>query len=107
MSSSGEIAGNTLVLTFIGSIFCGVVICSSRLLKKCYDKYVLNLSDEQEAPMNPFQNAQGRYAKANIVVLSQMEPNPDVLNFAEVIGFTDFVESRVDDGETYTVAVVV
>jgi len=77
-----ETMPDVLVLTFIGSMFCGVVVCGARLLKMCYDKYVLNLPDDQEEPMTPFQNAQGRYAKADVRIVT---PTRNTLNFADVV----------------------
>jgi len=70
MTSTEEIVLGVLLLTFVS---CGLVMCVgciSALLKKIYDKYVLNLPEVYELPPTIFQNLEGRYAKANVSVVT-------------------------------------
>ena len=73
MSSPGEMALDIMMLVFVGCGFIGVVGCVSALLKKCYDKYVLNLLDEPELSMETFQNLEGRYARAAVSVSQEID----------------------------------
>ena len=73
MSSTGEVALEIMMLVFVGCGIIGVVGCVSALLKKCYDKYVLNLPDEPEISMEIFQNLEGRYAKAAVSVGQEID----------------------------------
>ena len=69
MTSTEEIVLGVLLLTFVS---CGLVMCVgciSALLKKIYDKYVLNLPEVYELPPTIFQNLEGRYTKANVSVV--------------------------------------
>jgi len=57
---------------FVSCCCVGIVVCTSKLLQNCYDKYVLRLPAPEE-PVNvnnPFYNLEGRYAKAeaNVIV---------------------------------------
>jgi len=45
----------------------------SKGVKKCYDKYVLNLPDEPELSMETFQNLEGRYARAAVSVSQEID----------------------------------
>ena len=68
-----------MILVFVSCGFVGVVGYTSALLKKCYDKYVMqrhdsfrgvmHLPDEPEVLMDDFQNLEGRYAKATVSVI--------------------------------------
>jgi len=67
-SSPGEMTVNILILLFVGCWFIGCVGCTSALLKKCYDKYVLNV---QEVQTDTFQNLESRYAKATVSIIHE------------------------------------
>ena len=69
MASSGEIVLGVLLLVFVSCGFVAFVGCISALLKKFYDKYVLNLPEVYELPPTVFQNLEGRYVKANVSVV--------------------------------------
>jgi len=91
MSSSREIILEILIFSFVSSIFLGCVGCASVLLKKCYDKYVIqqHLPNDPELSTDPFQNLESRYAKATVSVIHDRNQYRDV----------DFVEVRVSGYE--------
>jgi hypothetical protein len=60
MNSTGEMAVELFIYIFVGSAFVGVVVCTSVLLKKCYDKCVTDLPDVVEIPS---------YANATISII--------------------------------------
>lgn len=68
MSSPGEITLEVMMLVFIICSFIGCVGCTSALLKKCYDKYVTDLPDEQEQSIVTIQNVELGYANATATV---------------------------------------
>ena len=69
MASSGEIVLGVLLLVFVSCGFVAFVGCISALLKKFYDKDVLNLPEVYELPPTVFQHLEGRYVKANASVV--------------------------------------
>lgn len=66
MTSSGEIVLGVFLVVFVSCGFVALVGCISALLKKMYNKYVLNLPEVYELPPTVFQNLEGRYVKANV-----------------------------------------
>jgi hypothetical protein len=83
MTSPDEMALDILILAFVVSGFVMCVGCTSAILKKCYDKYVLNLPDTaDELSSTEFQNLEGRrYARAAAVIVA---PSPSI-EFTEVV----------------------
>jgi hypothetical protein len=82
MTSTEEIVLGVLLLVFVS---CGLVMCVgciSALLKKIYDKYVLNLPDVYELPPTIFQNLEGRYAKANVSVIPPVTVEPTIVDLS-------------------------
>jgi hypothetical protein len=79
MPSPGEMTVDILMLTFVGCGFIGIVACTSVLLKKCYDKYVLHLPYEPELQMVDFQNLESRYAKATVSVIHDIGQDIDLV----------------------------
>lgn len=56
---------------FVSCCFIGMVVCTSKTIKNCYDKYILRLPAPEE-PIdvnNPFYNLTGRYAKATVSIV--------------------------------------
>jgi len=76
---------------FVSCCFIGMVVCTSKTIKNCYDKYILRLPEPDE-PVNinsPFYNLAGRYAKAEAnIVASEIH----IVDITVIIGFTDFEE---------------
>lgn len=69
MSSTEEITLGVLLLVFVSCGFVACVGCTSALLKRFYDKYIMNLPEVYELPPTVFQNLEGRYVKANASVV--------------------------------------
>jgi hypothetical protein len=101
MSSTAEIILEVLLFVFVSCGFVACVGCTSALLKKYYDKYVLNLPEIIELPPTVFQDVEGRYAKAAAVVVS-----PSV-EFIEVFLYETNEEDAAETNRTSVVASVV
>jgi hypothetical protein len=69
MSSPGEITLEVMMFVFIICSFIGCVGCTSALLKKCYDKCIADLPDEQEQSIVTIQNVEFGYANATASVV--------------------------------------
>jgi hypothetical protein len=79
MPSTGETATNVLILVFVSCGFVACVGCTSALLKKFYDKYILKLPEVVDAqPANIFEN---RYVKAHVsIVISEPMVEPTLID---------------------------
>ena len=83
MSSPGEITLEVMMLVFIICSFIGCVGCTSALLKKCYDKCVTDLPDEQEQSIVTIQNVEFGYVNATARIIPTVMVETTFSDFAD------------------------
>ncbi len=54
---------------FVSCCFVGMVACTAKTLKLCYNKYILRLPVPEGPVRGPFYNLTGRYAKATVSIV--------------------------------------
>jgi hypothetical protein len=80
---------------FVSCCFIGMVACTAKSLKICYDKYILRLPVVEEPVNNPVHNLAGRYAKATVSIIYEPESESEIIYYADADADTD-IENAIE-----------